>query len=401
MPTVRVPDDGHPLPIAPAWLDRKEYVFRCPRQLCGKSEFALSRLEFLQRVVCEDCHKPMRVAEHQSLERYRTALAWRKKEIEKEIATQFKAGAAPPKGLSIVGITTCGKTAYLTSLYQAMLHGHGGFHGLADRGSAHDALLSTYRRLVAGQWVERTLDNLSFDVRADIARHHITLSVLEFSGERFKEIFFDQRQDHRHHEEILGQLRSSLGCIVLIDPDQLATWGQNYDRRAEFTAVKLIQMLASQNRHEHIVIALTKKNDNKALVDRNGSPEGFVRAASSLLWREVQRYQIPILHISAVSKLVEVMPSGEFHTRSSPNLERDSAEVLAPLQTLVKRIHPAYFAWIEEWESDPDGGAVISYHPKRRPAYTHEASAPIAAAPIASAPLATSPDGEVVPGARG
>lgn len=370
MALVQIPNDGNPIPIAPARLVGKEFVFRCPRRGCGESDLAERRFAFLEVVKCPDCAQPMRLAEVHQLQRYLKERAERANHIDGEVKRLQSEGATPPAALAIMGIASSGKTVYLSMLYHALRHGTGFMRGLADRGSAHDELIANFQKLENGSWFPATLTNLGFEVRVDVDDRSLSLSVLDFSGERFKELVYDQRTDASHHTEILTQIQDSLGCLILIDPEQLAPFCERFDPAAEFTAIKLIQMLAARRRAEHVVLVFTKQNANRSIVSDEGGPEEFLHKASNLLYQEVRRWKIPVYHISAVSLEVSTDPDGSFDVHPKPDPLRDHSEVMRPLEALVQRIHPTYFAWLEgeeivdddsEHEDDEEeGGATMS-----------------------------------------
>lgn len=355
MAVVEVPDVGGDVPIVPAFAADGWFVFRCP---ACEARDRRHRLRLFQLLPCAECDQLMRVAPpglYRKWQEEREALARR---LQRAVARLRQQGVAPPCNLLISGVTTCGKTVYLTMLYQALLRGDDVITGRADSGLVHRELLENYAHLARGEWLKATLDNLRFEARVRHANRRLSLGILDFSGERFCEVYFEQRVETRQHEEITAQVRDALGAVLLIDPQQLDPAEEAYDHRAEFTALEILDQLEARGRAEHAVIAFTKRNATGPYVRDRGGPLQFLSACSPRLFEQVERWRTPVLHIEAVGVEVRLLQDGECTIVPLPRGAANLREAVSPIRALLNRIDPIYLDWLADFGGLSDGAAA-------------------------------------------
>lgn len=342
-------DDGTDLRLVVVFQGTRGFEFHCPD--CG-ARLVLRRVAYEEITSCpkRGCRSRFRVATKRQLRQAKRQTRRERKreweaqrEILRGVRRRKRSGENPPDRLSIFGVTASGKSVFLSSLYQTLWRGVEDLSARALHGDDHEHLLKDFETLSNGEWLPTTLGVRPFDVALDWQGLKIALSSLDYSGEIFSDVFYRKLIDKGTHRRLYDHVQSTMGAILLVDPEQVCLREICLD--VEFTGIEVIQHLRLQKMESHFVIVLTKRDKTGALVERCGGPEEFVANYLPRLAGEAPG--VPVLHISAIrsrrNEIGELVPTAE---------GLDEAEVLEPLYTLLDLIDPVYLEWLAEIDRD-------------------------------------------------
>ncbi len=334
-------------PVALAEEVNGAFRFRCPH--CA-TRLTIHRIVCREPGECPSCGGGFQIATRALLrreqERRARAEAAAMADVESRLAAYESSGEPPPDRISVFGITSSGKSVFLAALYHALWTGIGGLSARALHGEDHQHLLQDFATLQAGQWLSATNRTRNFDLALAFHGVKATLSSLDYPGEVFTDVFYRRRLDAPEQARLYQQLRSTMGAILLIDPEQVVAGdGQRSRLDVEFTAVEVVEQLATRGMGDHVVVALTKRNQNKYLIDAAGGPGRFLRQHMPRLCEAAR--SLPVLHISSVP--TRVMPDA---TRL-PDIRPGAVSApLRVLETLLNRIDPAWLQFLERLDQE-------------------------------------------------
>lgn len=317
------------------------FLMRCPR--CS-AKLEVWRVTYRELVHCPiaSCGKKFRIVTKKQIRAAEKRAKEDRDLLQRRIADIRRSGEIPPDRISIFGIAQSGKSVFLASLYNYLWNGDRGLSGRALHGNDHHHLLADFDMLASGRWIDATNRNRSFDLTIKFGKTKATLSSIDYPGEVFTDVFYRKRIDTEERIQLWNQMQSTMAAIILIDPEQVA---ENFEegRRldVEFTGIEVAEHLASRGMADHLVVCLTKRNQNKALVKAHGGPQEFVKRFLPRLLSAAP--DAPVLHISAIGA------SADDDDRRLPTIEGfDQEQVVLPLVTLLQRIDPLYLRLLEE-----------------------------------------------------
>lgn len=318
------------------------FRFRCP---FSATKLHLHRIEFRELIRCPMCKKSFEVATRRQLRQFRRQQRRIEREKTREVKEMRRRGVLPPDRISVVGVPSSGKSVYLASLYHFLWQGTDALNGQALNGKDHSHLLGDFAHLQEGNWLASTIAPRPFDVTLGFRGVDFSLTGLDFSGELFVDVFYNKQVQTQQQNTLFDQIQSTLGVMILLDPLQVAGIDGEKNHDVEFTAIEVVKNLRSRGLVDHIVIVLTKRNENRWLIDSHGGPCEFLANTAPRLRGAAPN--APVFHLSAVRTILD---DNNERTPAADDSTRD--EVLAPLVSLLNRIDPLYLEYLRSLDHE-------------------------------------------------
>jgi hypothetical protein len=268
--------------------------------------------------------------------------AWRPEENLPPVPTQL-----PRDRIVVLGRRAAGKTTFLARFYEALWQGclvPGSKRNAKDgkppapvemkarckHGSRHKALMGVIDSLKKGTWPVSTtgLDYIEMVITHG-GRQHV-LSTLDFSGEVFKQAFFDD-SDQPSPVELRNAVDRAAAVVLLLDPAVVAKGGEDAQEDAFGLTQAVVRIRqAVGGAHVPIAIAFTKCDENKSLLREAGGAQAFAQKHLRQLITEVKS--------AAVFPSVAVRASVNTRGTRVPNLADPPSNVVEPILYCIRAI---------------------------------------------------------------
>ncbi len=334
----------------PVVMFEKQYATRTHvRFLCFycAGELALPWDETGSIVECSRCRREMRLVSKAQVELEKQREKDRKQQeaaarqdLLRRVAELRRTGIQPPDQIAILGRPSSGKSVYLAVLYQQLWTSRDDLTGRALDGRNHAAILRDFQSLRQGQWLARTAAVRKCDLLVEFRGIPVTLSTMDYPGEVFQQVFFENRLDTPEQQALFSQIESCMGAMMLVDP-QHAVGGEVESLDLEFSFVQVAEHLIERGFGNHMLLVLTKKDRNQELVESCGGPRGFVERYLPRLLRK--QPNLMVVHMYSVPT------KRGADGRAYPHIgSHDLDHVRLPLRRLLTQIDPAYLQVLAE-----------------------------------------------------
>ena len=224
----------------------------------------------------------------------------------------------------ILGRTAAGKTIYLATLYARLWRSLDGMTMSSLSGVAHRDAMRVVSLLEKGVWPDATLGNAQMAYELEYRGRKRLVVSLEYSGEVFRRAFVEDDQAGREEEQLLNNLDNAAAVLLLIDPSVAYEYYKNtgspegesrsgvgamVDERYvaidaavddDYGMVQAVKRVRNWPGGENvpIVLVLTKMDQNRDMVKREGGRVNFVKNHWPALARTLKK--TAIFSVSAV-----------------------------------------------------------------------------------------------------
>ncbi len=312
-------------------------------------------------VECHKCRREMRLVSRSQREQEERRARERKveeaaarKAMTKRLEELRRSGTVPPDQIAILGRPSSGKSVYLAVLYHQLWTSADDLSGRAIDGQSHAAILRDFQSLRQGQWLGGTIATRKSELQIRFRGCPVTLSTMDYPGEVFQKVFFENRIDTAEQQALLHQVEACMGALLLVDPEHAMRADADL-LDVEFSFLQVADHLSERGFGDHMLLLLTKRDRNETLVDSYGGPRAFASRHLPRLLRAHPR--LTVVHLSSVPTVPG--PDG----RRIPRLDgQDLDHVRIPLRRLLTQVDPAYLHWLSELDravgqaGSPPGG---------------------------------------------
>jgi hypothetical protein len=232
----------------------------------------------------------------------------------------------------ILGRRRAGKTVYLATLYNALWKSLGGLTMKALAGPTHKMLTGVADQLQRGHWPEATLGTRQLEFELDDHGHKRVVVAFDYSGEDFRRAFVDEQTESPEVKKLLSYLHRAAAVILLIDPAVAA--GGKHDEVVDddFGMVQAVHRIRAIHGGDDVpvVLALTKADRNRAIVQSAGTKREFILRHYPALVRTLGK--LKVFTISAVQEVRG--PDGS----TSPSPDSVPISIEKPLLRCLERM---------------------------------------------------------------
>jgi CheY-like chemotaxis protein len=233
----------------------------------------------------------------------------------------------------VLGRRTSGKTIYLSVLYEKYWKSLDGLTMKAVSGQVHSDCVRVVDGLRGGRWPAATLETQHCDLEINYKGQRHLLVALDYAGELFRRAFVEDITDTPETRELVAHIDAAAAVMILIDAK--VTTGSDVDAAIDddFGMTQAVMRIRNWpgGKNIPVVIVLTKADENKAIITRDGGVEKFVKKRLPALARTVKR--AAIFQVSAVQ--VDSDAQGKRVPR--PNFAPWQVEM--PLRWCLDQIH--------------------------------------------------------------
>ena len=234
--------------------------------------------------------------------------------------------SAPERdAILILGRRRAGKTVYLATLYASLWKSPSGLTMKSLSGPAHKMLMIVADQLKHGQWPDATLGTRQLEFEVEYRGAKYLLVAFDYSGEDFRRAFIDEDASSPEVKKLLNYVDRASAVILLMDPSVMVSGKHDEIVDDDFGMVQAVQRIRNWpgGREVPIVIALTKADRNKELLQAHGTAPEFVLRHYPALARTLVR--VPIFPVCAVQEI------SDGNGRSLPKPESIPINIEKPL----------------------------------------------------------------------
>ena len=254
----------------------------------------------------------------------------------------------------VLGRRRAGKTIYLSTLYARLWKSLDGMTMSSLSGVAHREAMRVVSLLENGKWPEATGGTAEMAYELEYHGRKRLMVSLEYSGEVFRRAFVDDDHQDPQVQQLLNHLDNAAAVILLMDPNVVYEHSKFAEslRKSEgipsdgpigvdYTAidaavdddygmVQTVKRVRNWPGGEHvpIVLVLTKMDQNRHLVKKEGGSVSFVTNHWPALGRTLKK--LPIFSISAVQAVKG--PDGQI----APSRSSEPHGLEKPLKVCLK-----------------------------------------------------------------
>ena len=254
----------------------------------------------------------------------------------------------------ILGRRSAGKTIYLSTLYARLWKSLDGLTMSSLSGVAHRDAMRVVSLLESGEWPDATLGNAEMAYEIEYRAKKRLMVSLEYSGEVFRRAFVEDDQRGREEQQLLNHLDNAAAVLLLIDPSVAYEYYKNtgppegespsgtgalVDERYvsidaavddDYGMVQAVKRVRNWPGGEKVPIALvlTKMDQNRDLVRREGGRVGFVKNHWPALARTLKK--------TAIFSVSAVQTEKDSNGKRIPSPSSEPINLEGPLKVCLK-----------------------------------------------------------------